>query len=352
MALARMRAIASICESDRRSGYCLDDWMAIIEWETRFRRVLCPVQLTDFSGGLLAVGSTLAARNNADLFTVHVLDHRHSRPEAARRAGGRPSAQEATIRVRGLIRANSHIDPSDVTSAVRRGDPVEEIVDYADRIGAELIVAGRSLPARSQRWGTPATDGEDVLTAHIARGAGCAVLSVGTHVDEGPVASPLPHGGAFRNIVCAVDFSGASFHALWQAISLAVQTAGFLTLVHVVPEHAGDLTPEKRRRLMGRLENLVAGPVRSRCSVREIIAIGRPVDELLKVVRAHNADLLVLGVTDRASADDSFVMAALEHAEGAVLLVPSADRASSDTDGILASPPPAAGEFDPIGQLS
>jgi nucleotide-binding universal stress UspA family protein len=288
--------------------------------ERTIRRVLCPVQLTDFSGGLVRVGSAFASRCDADLFAVHVLNH--ARPDAARRVGGRPSAQEAAIRIRGLIRANSDVDPRDVTSAVRHGDPVKEILAYADRMAADLIVVGRSVRPRWPRFGAVTTGGEDAVARDLAPRARCAVLSIETVDENGSVAPALPK--AFRHIVCGVDFSRPSLYAVSHAIRLAVKAAGFLTLVHVVP-HQTDSWPNKLPRLIHRLRNLVGRDVRSACGVREIVAVGRPVDELLKVVRRESADLLVLGIADRAGTNESagtLAAIAREQAEIPVLLVP------------------------------
>jgi nucleotide-binding universal stress UspA family protein len=112
-------------------------------------------------------------------------------------------------------------------------------------------------------------------------------------------------------------------YAVSQAIALAVEAAGFLTLVHVVP-HARQSWPNKLPRLIQRLRNLVGHEVRSACGVREIVTAGRPVDELLKVVRRESADLLVLGIADRAGTNESagtLAAIAREQAELPVLLV-------------------------------
>ena len=292
--------------------------------ESPIRRVLCPVQLTDFSAGLVRVGTSLASRYDADLFAVHVLNHNYARPDAARRVGGRPGAQEAAIRIRGLIRANTHGDPRDVTSAVRHGDPVKEILAYADRMAADLIVVGRSVPPRWTRSNSVTTGCEDPVARDLSCRAGCAVLSIETLDDNGPVAPTLPQGGAFMHIVCGVDFSRSSLYAVSHAIALAVEAAGFLTLVHVVP-HPTQSWPNKLARLIHRLRNLVGRDVRSACGVREMVAVGRPVDELLKVVRSERADLLVLGMADRAGTNESaptVATIAREQAEIPLLLVP------------------------------
>lgn len=300
--------------------------------ERPIRRVLCPVQLTDFSGGLLRVGSSLANRYDADLFAVHVLNDNHARPDAARRVGGRPSAQEAAIRIRGLIRANSHGDPRDVTSAVRHGDPINEILAYADRMAADLIVVGRSVPARWTRSNAVTTGCEDAVARDLAPGARCAVLSIETIDENGSAAPALPK--AFRHIVCGVDFSRPSLYAVSQATAMAVEAAGFLTLVHVVP-HPTQSWPNKLPRLIQRLRNLVGRDVRSACGVREIVTAGRPVDELLKVVRRESADLLVLGIADRAGANESagtLAAIARQQAQIPVLLVPWSGADSPEPD--------------------
>lgn len=110
-------------------------------------------------------------------------------PDAVRRAGGRPSPQEAAIRLRGLIRMNSGLDPRDVTSVVRHGKAGVEILTYAGGMAADLIVVGRNLPTPwpRPRPGTEAAQ-SGAAAREIASNAPCPILTVGTVGDELTVA--------------------------------------------------------------------------------------------------------------------------------------------------------------------
>lgn len=282
------------------------------------RRVLCPVQLTDFSGGLLAIGSTLTRRYGADLFTVHVLDD-----DVRRRK------EEAVIRLRGLIRTKSGVDPRDVTSVVRRGNPVDEIAAYAERMEADIIVAGRRLSPRIARVPATAGDRRQAAGPDMARAARCAVLTVPTVGDDGPVPTAVAAAGVFKHIVCGVDFSRASLQALSHAIALAREAAGLLTVVHIVAGHATGGSPKHHDRVIRRLDNLIGANARTRFRVRAIVRTGKPVDALLTVVRAEGGDLLVLGATDsRGTGDRESCTATMAsgRADCPVLVVPEAMR--------------------------
>ncbi len=302
------------------------------------RRVLCPVQLQEFSAGVLKVGSALAMRYDADLFAIHVLERSQHRTEAVRRAGGRPSPQEAAIRLRGLIRTNSALDPRDVTSVVRHGTAGAEILAYASGMAADLIVVGRNLPTRWPRTcpGTGSHQGTAAL--EIAPNAPCPILTVGTVGEELTAVPSVPAEGVFKHIVCGVDFSETSPRVLSHAIALAHDAGGVLTIAHVLQGQDREAWPRNRERLVQRLYDLVGRRVRPGRSVHEIIAVGLSGDELLKLARHKHADLMVLGATYGGERDDPHSPATLvlQQAECPVLLVPRDPDSAPSLGGRLA----------------
>jgi nucleotide-binding universal stress UspA family protein len=134
-------------------------------------------------------------------------------------------------------------------------------------------------------------------------------------VDVVPVPSAL-----FRRIVCGIDFSDCSMHALNYAISLAQEADASLTVVHAI-----ELPPDVPREVH---ENMIAGPrslheyiayaeedararlqeavpesVRAYCAVEAVVPTGKPYREILRVADERKADLLVIGVHGRGAVD-------------------------------------------------
>jgi nucleotide-binding universal stress UspA family protein len=154
------------------------------------------------------------------------------------------------------------------------------------------------------------------ITEKVLRKAECPVLSVPTHV---PDAVPAPPA-LFKSIVCAIDYSDCSMHALEYATSLAHEADAQLTVVHVielppgVPRDAHEtvgggprslreyvaLAEEDRR---ARLSEAISESMRTYCTVGTVLAAGKPYQEILRVSEAQQADLLVIGIHGRGPVD-------------------------------------------------
>jgi nucleotide-binding universal stress UspA family protein len=124
----------------------------------------------------------------------------------------------------------------------------------------------------------------------------------------------------FKRIVCAIDFSDCSMHALNYAMSLAQEADAALTVVHVVelppdvPREVHEnvlagprslreyvaLAEEDRR---GRLKDAIPEAVRAYCTVDSVLATGKPYQEILRVAGEQKADLLVVGIHGRGTVD-------------------------------------------------
>jgi nucleotide-binding universal stress UspA family protein len=189
------------------------------------------------------------------------------------------------------------------------GGAAAGILDQATRTGADLIVMG-----------THGRSGVDRLligsiTERILRKAACPVLTVPPAAADAVPASPV----LYKSIVCPVDFSDSSMHALEYAFSVAREADARLTVLHVTPqefdlpvEDGGDdsgLTiaefferREQQARL--RLEDAVRAGRDEYCTAEPLTVRGpRPWEEILKVAADRRADLIVMGVHGRGAVD-------------------------------------------------
>jgi nucleotide-binding universal stress UspA family protein len=111
--------------------------------------------------------------------------------------------------------------------------------------------------------------------------------------------------GAYRRILCAIDFSPASIAALRQADDLANSLGAKLTMLHVVPDplqqpwsaeayalNIADLEAEWISRANADLSRLArtckSNPV-------ALCRVGKPAAEILDYARTDSADLIVAG---------------------------------------------------------
>lgn len=110
-------------------------------------------------------------------------------------------------------------------------------------------------------------------------------------------------------ILCPIDFSEVSEHALEQATRLAGWFEARLTVLHVfnqvflpvpglaMPGYGADLaaSPEEQQRVRTDLERFVAPSRRAGVAIDVVIEQGAPVHHILSVARALPADLIVIG---------------------------------------------------------
>jgi nucleotide-binding universal stress UspA family protein len=185
---------------------------------------------------------------------------------------------------------------------VKEGSAVGQIILEAKELGADLIVMGTHGVGGFERW-VLGSAAEKVL-----RKAPCPVLTV---TKARPEAFPLDPG-RFGEVVCALDLSDSSRRTLAHAASLAQESGAHLTLLHVledVPQEeaavmqAGlDLAAYRAQRCQearNRLRSIAEGVGIH----EEVVSVGSPHREILRLAEERRAGLVVVGVHGRRMRD-------------------------------------------------
>jgi nucleotide-binding universal stress UspA family protein len=272
-------------------------------------RILCPVDLSDFSRRALAYALSLGRWYGAPVTALHV------RPRAARplfwgeEAPGPalesllegPAADEA---VHALVREVAASVP--VMVSFREGTVAAEIVKEAAETSADLIVIGTHGASGFERLMLGS------VTEKVLRKAPCPVLTV---PGGGAGEAHEPHV-TFKTIVCGVDFSGASRCGLDYALSFAQEAGGRLVLAHAIENADVAYQPAVTMRFdaveyvkaleadaLQRMAALIPDPARVWCEPELAIGYGKPYLELLRIARERGADLVVLGTQGRGALD-------------------------------------------------
>ena len=109
----------------------------------------------------------------------------------------------------------------------------------------------------------------------------------------------------FTRILCAVDFSPSSLRALDYAVSLATKTQARLTAVYVTepgsmvePVVIGAISRTDREQFAAsaarqQLHDAIVG--RQAPDVAQIVTIGKPYREILRIADEQHCDLIVMG---------------------------------------------------------
>jgi nucleotide-binding universal stress UspA family protein len=108
-----------------------------------------------------------------------------------------------------------------------------------------------------------------------------------------------------------MDFSVSALQAFGFALDLARQGDGSVTVLHAIEwlveeeprAHAHFDVPEYRRHLIDdahqRVKALIAGEPRRPAGVRDVVAVGKPYREILRLAGESPIDLIVMGAQGR-----------------------------------------------------
>jgi nucleotide-binding universal stress UspA family protein len=300
--------------------------------------IQCPIELSANGRSALMQAVELARWYDAELHVAHVR-------------GGRARLQPANepLGIAGIDqRLSSFMEAVDteglrLSMAALAGDPVTAVTEHAQLIDADLVV----VPRHGRRYGAYWRPG--VYAKDLARTLTCPTLAV---PDTGP---PDPKS-SFVNILCPTDFSAASRAALQEALILAQQSGGRLTLLHVLEGfpygtvysggEAFRLIDEYRGRA-DRISRQMRGEVPSEafnwCHIDTSVVSGVAHQSIVSAAAELDADLIVMGLPERSGIDRVIIASTatpvLRNARCPVLMVrATAGDVSRVTAGKIVAP--------------
>src|SRR5262245_17774266 len=270
------------------------------------RRILCPTDHSEFSSRALAYAIPLARWYEATITALHVYTLSPLPPTKIPPASPphlSPEARETMLDVMGRFTKPARAAGVLVDEIVVEGDPVEEIVKQARR--ADLLVLGTHGRKGVERL----VHGS--VTEKVLRKSPCPVLTVPRHAPG----SPPGDAPTFKRILCPLDFSDSSRHALEFALSLAMEADAKLGLLHVVEQLSETGLPEAarfdlrdyaeylERGARDRLLALIPEGAREWCRPDVVVVAGKAHRGILKVAEERRSDLIVMGVAGRGGID-------------------------------------------------
>jgi nucleotide-binding universal stress UspA family protein len=131
------------------------------------------------------------------------------------------------------------------------------------------------------------------------RKARVPVLTVGPSVAKEPL-----YEMEFKNILLATDFGGSAEREAEYALSLAQKHCSRLRLVHVLPHpeaYGKDVMAMKKENSIAQLRELVPIEMNLHCKLDFEVAVGEPVEQILRIAEETKADLIIMGAKARSS---------------------------------------------------
>lgn len=280
--------------------------------------VVCGTDFSELSAHAVDVAAALSLKLGEPLRLVHAFDVENSlKIISAAQDVLLSSVREHLRREAERLRARG----VEVQDEVIFGTPDERIVDYAERVGASMIVVA-SLGWRSMsRWTVGSVAEKTVQSAR------CPVLVVRDALPFVQWAA----GDRALEILLAIDLSVTSEAAVRWLAELRRVGEIKVTAAHVGWPFEGvdDDEDSARARLLAQLETRLEQLGESDLEVELVMNAARPADALAYHAARKHADLLVLGMHRRGGAPNwhgSIPYAALHIAEMSVACVPAEGR--------------------------
>ncbi len=112
----------------------------------------------------------------------------------------------------------------------------------------------------------------------------------------------------FKKVLCGIDFSESSFHALDYGLRFAKNADGTLILLHLVHVPSGDLLGERaytlnfeeaKARMLHLLEDLRATRLEGYAKIELEVDFGDPAQQIINLARERGVDLIVTSTHGR-----------------------------------------------------
>lgn len=197
-----------------------------------------------------------------------------------------------------------HADGWSNETLVRNGNPVNEILNVAKEIDADLIVLGSHGRGMAKRFLLGS------VSDRVLEYANCSVLIVKKKAGEEALQAIEPGTNAPHRIMLAYDNSDVAHEALNLCSSLPLETGSQIDVVYVMPlitayrqdvrQHINNIWLQKKQIMQGELDKAVKSLHWATPNVvthlREADNVS---DEILSAAEENGSDLIMFGCKDR-----------------------------------------------------
>ena len=266
----------------------------------QIKRILCPVDFSEFSKKACRYAFSLARHYHAKLLLEHVIEpiyvtsplYSYAPPETFDKIY-EDLTDQAQQQLHQLVSEGAE-NGIQANAFVGKGLVAGEILSFAERHDADLIVMG----THGRRGLDRVTLGS--VTEKVLRSARCPILAIhhATHdfVTEKKDQDPVQ----LRRILFCTDFSENSRLAQGYALSLASEYGAELVFLHVMENLPSSTDIQAvTSELVAQMEKEVPPKMRDRPGTRFIIRMGRAFQQIVLSALEYQTDMIIMGVAGR-----------------------------------------------------
>ena len=264
----------------------------------RIERILCPVDFSVFSARAYDYAQSLTRHYQAKLFLQHVVEfdlsaYAYYVPSSYIVEYMQQVRNDARLQLEEFAkRPAAYGAPPECV--VHEGAVTKWILTFAEVQKVNLIVMGSHGLQGDDRVALGS------VAEKVLRKASCSVLVVRdpehNFVSPGSAQDPVQ----LHKLLLCTDFSEYAKTALEHAISIAAEYRAELSVLHVLEDiPASKDLQSVTQPLLARLERAIRVEARGRCTVKPLVRIGKPYQEIIQEATEAKPDAVIMGVRGR-----------------------------------------------------
>jgi nucleotide-binding universal stress UspA family protein len=264
-----------------------------------FKKILCPVDFSDYSRLALRYASALSQDNDAPLVVCHSV------PDFSQEISYLEGNHVETVREALISSAREKLDDFagrgvQTMKVIVQGNPSEVILQTVKRAGCDLIVMGTHGHSGYERYFMGS------VTNKVLHKSTVPVLTVCRqthHFIRENHSRPVE----IKRILCALDYEESSRKVAKLALEIGRMYGAEIIFFHSVPNtDTGDWV-EQKEWVKGKLQQLIEVPETDSSALKFLVLAGDPVQWIIQMVKGNEIDLVVLGHHTRTPGEEIFL---------------------------------------------
>jgi nucleotide-binding universal stress UspA family protein len=264
-----------------------------------FKKILCPIDFSEYSRLALRYASALSQENDAPLIVCHSV------PDFSQELSYLEGNHLETVREALISNAKEKLEEFvgprvQAAKKILQGNPTEAILQTVKAAACDLIVMGTHGHSGYERYFMGS------VTNKILHKSTVPVLTVCRqthHFIRDSQVRPVE----IKRILCALDYEENSRKVSKLALEIGRMYGAEIIFFHSVPNVDTDDWIDQKDWVKNKLQQYVGVPEDDLCAVKFLVLAGDPVQWIVQMVKGNEIDLVVLGHHSKTPDEEIFL---------------------------------------------